>query len=423
MHLVLHIGTEKTGTTALQDWLYANRDALGGQRIYLSTSIGQNNNRDIVSFFRDDLDEWAKYKNIKTQEDKINYFLGFEEKFVQEVRLASARHDLMIITSEHFHSRLQARSEIARLWAFLTKIFESVRVCCYFREQSDMALSRYSTYLKGDHTLSLSDFLKDVTPRSTYYNFDRIAGLWSQAFGKEACDFRIYDRSTLLEGDIRKDFISAINRQVDLSSFDMSIAARNASLCEEEATLYRLINERVPYWLESEADYEPYNRFLKNLISEVDSSQRRSLSSQIRENVGARFAESNRSFFAKYINAEQAFSYKVEKPTSSKRHRDTDIGSEYVGKLISHAFELTTENRRLVTEIRLCQSENERLARIVAYYSRLYFRLALNRSGELRPWLRLALLDKDAQPRSFAKWLFYKKSGVVRKVFREALRR
>ena len=70
MKCVLHIGTEKTGSTLLQDWLYQNQVNLSRQRIFLSDVLSINNNRRLVSFFQWELDDWANRNGILTQKDK-----------------------------------------------------------------------------------------------------------------------------------------------------------------------------------------------------------------------------------------------------------------------------------------------------------------------------------------------------------------
>jgi ubiquinone/menaquinone biosynthesis C-methylase UbiE len=119
MKLVLHIGTEKTGTTLLQDWLYANKAALSEQGVFLSAVMGQTNNRKIVSYFQTSLDDFTRRNKIHSQAEKAAYFEGFEAEVWAEIKAGAAEHHTMVITSEHFHSRLCNRKEIQALAAFL----------------------------------------------------------------------------------------------------------------------------------------------------------------------------------------------------------------------------------------------------------------------------------------------------------------
>ena len=83
MKCILHIGTEKTGTTILQDWLYYNHQILSNRGVYLSQTIGKNNNREIVSYFMDDFDGWFKERLITNESEKNRYFKDFQSVFLQ----------------------------------------------------------------------------------------------------------------------------------------------------------------------------------------------------------------------------------------------------------------------------------------------------------------------------------------------------
>ena len=74
MNLALHIGTEKTGTTLLQEWLYHNLDALGSQGYFLSTKIGKPCNRDIVAYFRSAPDDFWNQPRFQSKADKDRFF-------------------------------------------------------------------------------------------------------------------------------------------------------------------------------------------------------------------------------------------------------------------------------------------------------------------------------------------------------------
>lgn len=50
MDLIIHIGTEKTGTTSIQNGLHANRDALTQAGIYLPVSLGGHNPRQLATY-------------------------------------------------------------------------------------------------------------------------------------------------------------------------------------------------------------------------------------------------------------------------------------------------------------------------------------------------------------------------------------
>ena len=85
MKCVLHIGTEKTGTTAIQNWLYSNYAQLSTQRIALSKFLQKKNNRDLCAFFQSSFDSFFIDNGIKNIEEKNKFFLGFLDNFSEEI--------------------------------------------------------------------------------------------------------------------------------------------------------------------------------------------------------------------------------------------------------------------------------------------------------------------------------------------------
>jgi hypothetical protein len=55
MEIILHLGTDKTGSTTLQSTLYANRDWLLARSLYVpKTCLGQHNGHAILFKNNDD---------------------------------------------------------------------------------------------------------------------------------------------------------------------------------------------------------------------------------------------------------------------------------------------------------------------------------------------------------------------------------
>lgn len=141
MRCVLHIGSIKTGTSLLQDWLYANRPQLSIQGVYLSDLLGKPNNRLFPAYFRQDLDDWAKRNKVSTVEEKEAFFEHFEVDLSREIKAAGKDHEVFIISSEHIHDRVRNLDEIENIRSFLAAHFSSVDVICYFRDPYSQAVS------------------------------------------------------------------------------------------------------------------------------------------------------------------------------------------------------------------------------------------------------------------------------------------
>lgn len=302
MRCLLHIGTEKTGTTLLQDWLYANREALSAQGVCLSSLLDVPNNRKLAAYFQGTLDDYHQAHRILEDDARHAFFAGFEEAVAEEIATLGQTHHTMVITSEHFHSRVRAPGAIAALRDFLLRSFDEVKVVCYFREQSEMLRSLYSTAMRVSHVTTLAEFQREfMRPGEYYCDFEQIAGRWSEAFGRAHCDFRIYDRRAFAQGDLRRDFAACFFQPIDADALDYAQDSANESLSAVEAALFRLVNLKVPYWLDEGGGVNMRNLALKQRIAACEALKVGRLVDAAADEVRARFEDSNRRFFARYF--------------------------------------------------------------------------------------------------------------------------
>ena len=242
MRCILHIGTEKTATTLIQEWLYKNIECLSAQGVALSRSTWVPNNHKLAAYFQSAADEYLKNFDIHNEQEKKAYFAKFEEEFALEMAQLEKTHSTCIFTSEYFHSRLSSVEEIQKLKNFLDRFFDEITILCYFREQSMVRTSLYSTGLKVNNTQSILDFQKEASPELHYYNYFTFFGKWERVFGKAALKPRIFSKDHLLEGDIRKDLLATVLPEVDPIKLNYDVTSSNESLSADEAALYRAIN-------------------------------------------------------------------------------------------------------------------------------------------------------------------------------------
>lgn len=311
MQCVLHIGTEKTGTTLLQQWLYGNRALLRRQGVYLSDHLGKPNNRLLAACFQHRLDGWTRANGINTLQEKARYFEHFLERLSDEIRSAALDHQCFLITSEHFHSRVTRAEDIRALSEFLRARFERTKIVCYFRNQFDLAVSSYSTHLRGGHTGGLEDFLRSATPENYYYNHLEIANHWSSAFGLEHCDFRIYGRDAFLDNDLRRDFIQTLEMDINLSAFDFSIATANEALHTLQGAAFRATNSAVPYWKTAPPGISEINNLIKRALLGVERLKTGPIRSPDRDRIETRFEPCNAEFFRRFLGCENRFRSQV----------------------------------------------------------------------------------------------------------------
>lgn len=208
--VLIHIGTEKTGTTTLQNRLVQNRDLLEDKGIYYLTTPQRIEARGLVASALGDQqpDEFLTEAGVDTPE-KRQLFREATWQQVHATLCELPQHvHTVIVSSEHFHSRLRQQEHVAWVKRLFSDYAKEFRVICYLRQQSELVESFYSTALKNGSTRSLDELAERLCKKTNhYYNYKMLLNLWGKVFGNGYVVPRIFDRSTLVEGDVVKDFL------------------------------------------------------------------------------------------------------------------------------------------------------------------------------------------------------------------------
>ena len=274
----------------------------------MSQVLGKTNNRLLSVFFQNSLDDWAILNQISNINQKRNFFNGFLNKFKTEIINASKNHQIFVITSEHFHSRLRSREEIQKLHAFLTGVFEEIQVVCYFREQFDLAISLYSTAIRNNYSIDLDTFIEKANPDNYYYNYEQIAKNWSEIFGKNNCDFRIYDKTKFISKDLRLDFLQCIKRDINPELLNMDISSSNEALFLLQSVAITQLNRVFADLQIDDSNYQMSRRLAKETILELNSLKLGKIKSSKAELIRNRFKKSNAIFFKNHFDEVESFS-------------------------------------------------------------------------------------------------------------------
>jgi hypothetical protein len=246
MKCVLHIGTEKTATTTLQDWLYANQSALRDCGVALSDMLGKTNNRHLPAYFQEAFDDFFLDKGIRDLRQKEAYFTGFEDRFRKEVDRRRESCGVFVISSEHFQSRLTSVAGITRLRDFLLGIFSEVRVICYLREQSEVRRSLYSTAIITGSAEDPQAFFAHVSADDPYYNYALLLDKWAGVFGRGCIEAVLFDPDAWEGRDIRRDLIRRAAPGIDTAGLNFGLVDSNRSLSYWQCLFGRAVNQAMP---------------------------------------------------------------------------------------------------------------------------------------------------------------------------------
>lgn len=214
--LVLHIGTHKTGTSALQTFLYRQSEALAAKSVhYLRAGQGAGRAHHALA--------WA-----------VRGYKGAQMSVWDEVRaeLAASRAQINVISSE---AMWFANPEAVR--AQLEGAGET-RIVVYLRRQDKYLQSLYKQAVASGRKADFRSWLESHRNRGDYLTVLRA---WAAAFGAEALTVRPHERSGRTI-DIVKDFAGLLGLDAKTDLNRAKPVWQNPSPRRELLELIRAVN-------------------------------------------------------------------------------------------------------------------------------------------------------------------------------------
>ena len=195
--IVIHIGTPKTGTTAIQNALFAHEEALVDRGIlFLKSGRHRAAHNDLSTAI-------ARHG----QEHSFAAALSEEIERVQSehpaARLLLSSEMFTLLPPEHFRDALPQIAPMQK------------RVVVYLRRQDAYAEAFYKQRLKnGRISLSFHAFL-DSEECQIITNYPALLRGWQKCFSDADIVPRVYDRSLFPGGNITSDFAQVLGLEAD----------------------------------------------------------------------------------------------------------------------------------------------------------------------------------------------------------------
>ena len=291
---ILHIGGEKTGTTTLQRFLTNNARALRRAGYYYPS---EKNN---ICF-----DNKGHFPVAGCMLDTPVEFVSSKKRSTLPLvlqslkRLSADSDDSLILSCEHFSSRLTEAKQLRALRDALSR--DDIKIIFYAREASELVLAAWSTWVKGGVRDKLD--LDSVVPTNRYFNHLLVLDLWSEVFGRENLIVREYSRVNLVEGDIRHDFCEALGIKLKNPRLDED---ENRSLDAQRLEVLRHLNEILPMFEECASGWE-HAQDIRHLVTAcipAGAPLTALMSNADRAMIKARFADANRELSERYLGGQ-----------------------------------------------------------------------------------------------------------------------
>jgi hypothetical protein len=237
---ILHIGTEKTGSTSLQHWLDVNREVLRQEGYLVPQSIASGeyehvlNHTDLtlISRHEGNLTDDLRRKARAFDRDGIDCARReVFRRFSAEAEKNDNCHTL-ILSNEHCHSRLLMLDEVQNLKDFLDFFCEQYKIVVFIRPQHELAISQYGMLVA--HGVGNIDILPPMLPprgyakrmytNRLYFDYDAMIRRWSDVFGDEAINLNIYDGDVI--GAFQRNFSLPAERLEPTERRNVGISAK-----------------------------------------------------------------------------------------------------------------------------------------------------------------------------------------------------
>jgi hypothetical protein len=226
MKLIIHTGWHKTGTSAIQSYLFQNKDWLLKEHgiLYPETGLIHNAHHLLAwSLQKPMVSKWAQKIGFNKDAETI-----FNELFKEAEQKKATK---ILISSEEFS--LIHHYRLPRL-ADLVKDID-LDIIAYVRRQDKYLESLYNqlvktTFIRFRH--DLKTYLKNKV-LSDDLNYYKYFTLWKNSFDKEKLTIRIYERSALRDNDIISDLLflqgieSLPSSTTEMSNINPSLSANS----------------------------------------------------------------------------------------------------------------------------------------------------------------------------------------------------
>ena len=226
---LLHIGVPKTGSTALQKFLAANRPALRAHGLhYPEAGLRAHGHHDIAFLVGGGYPAWA------TPQDRPL------DAIVRELAAELADSAVAVLSSENFYLQPNPRG-VAEVLGQCGFGAQQVQVVVYLRRQDEAHLSWYNQAVKAQgYSGTIAESIAVTDP---LWDYSTQLAQWAAVYGKENVLVHAYQPPGGPGSDIRRGFLRVAG--VTETGFEFPVETDNSRINAEILEFQRMVN-RLP---------------------------------------------------------------------------------------------------------------------------------------------------------------------------------
>jgi hypothetical protein len=338
--IYLHIGTQKTGTTTLQNVGRQNRDALAARGILYPKAPGDTNHIGLTLYAAgaSGSRDLARELGLRSLEDVTEYQEALPDRIRKEIVASGCGR--MWLSNEHLSSRVRQPEHLARLAELLHGLADEVKVVIYLRHQPEYYLSTYSMMIKAGST---KEVLPPQSEREYYYNYDKMLNVWADVFGENSITVRVFERANLKNGDVVDDLFALMGIE---RGADMVIAeGLNPSLDANVLQFLRLFRQFVPRYIDDVPN--PDHGDLIKALEAISTGEKFRVPAATMQCIAAMFAASNARVARRFLGREDGKLF-----ADAIYRDDADLAPPTVEQVVEIAAHLWCYKQRQIAGLR-----------------------------------------------------------------------
>ena len=303
MRFILHIGTEKTGSSSIQQFMHMNKFTLAELGFLYLHNPGRVDYRDISAFCMNQghADLYLRRKRVNTSSQRAEFDKDFLSDFHRQMGAATGHIHTVIISSEHLNVKLHSLDEIERLKQLLSKYSSRVKIVCYIRDQTSKVCSQYSTRIKTGGKDKFSNYIAAyLHKKNSKDDYSSMFERWEKVFGCESLNVRLFDKSCFSGGALLSDFVRQLPAGIDENQLPIP-KHKNQALSKKGCEWVRRLNYIFPERVPGYAVVELLRVWLIDKVALLTKGEGLQLNSEQKALVDQKFCESNARTCTKYF--------------------------------------------------------------------------------------------------------------------------
>jgi len=216
--IILHVGTEKTGSTSIQKMLQGSYDLLLETGVLFPKSIGLPCNIKLTACALEDQPNHPIRGLLGLKEEDVYARYVEETKRALRKEIKRTSPSVIIISDEHINAHLSSVKSLLLYKSICEEYGNIVSVIIYLRRQDEFRISLFSEAVRSGNltNFDLDDILPVFDSIPYQLNYLSVVNHLSETFSKDLIVPRIYDRDTFSERNICNDFLNVTGIKLTL---------------------------------------------------------------------------------------------------------------------------------------------------------------------------------------------------------------